>query len=746
MGMKGSLCFPTRVRTKTHFLLALSATVFLARCSCAQKNTECDDGIFCNGQETFIDSRCTAGTPPSCDDAMACTEDLCDTAVDACVHRPDHALCQDGSFCNGAETCDAELGCLAADSVDCDDSIACTEDFCDEEAGGCLNVPDNGPCDDGLWCNGAETCDPGVGCLAGSTAACDDGVACTVDTCDEPSRSCLNIPSGSLCDDDLFCTTNERCDPLLGCLSDELSCDDSIECTLDSCDEEADVCLHVPDHSACEAGGICSVGFCDLEAGCIQAQAPDGISCDVSDPAMICIDGACESRHCGDGYAEPLDSGFPAEECDDGDGEDLDGCTTLCRSLDFQVNTTEERAQRIPAAAVLEDGSFVIAFEDVTSTSPAHTDVRLRRFDRRGTPADDEDVIMSSTSTGMQLAPSMVALPGGGFAATWADNSAHGAEQYEIKLRNFNASGVPLTEVAASGSALRYRTEPRLEYLPTSDLILVMWEDFTTIEGQLMMRRFDADGLAVDADEWEVPTDPLIHRSQPAASETPDGGFVLVWTGSDDGVTTKVFSRLFDVTSLPVSDMVEIPSASCGLNYAASVALVGDPGEQKFVVVWERVCSGSSDSQIAATLLDPAALEPVSEPVTVSSASIEGFSPVLLAGRLLAKTPGSMDPPTERWVAAFVWAGQNDPLRDTDGPYDIYGRRYILEAGSLVVFDPEPLLMTTTLRFEQSEPAGAINAAGNLVLAWTDRSNTGTDRSSSSVRGRYLPNGWLLLE
>jgi hypothetical protein len=47
-------------------------------------------------------------------------------------------------------------------------------------------------CDDGVFCNGVETCSAGH-CVA-RRVACDDGVACTVDECNEGSRSCVSHP------------------------------------------------------------------------------------------------------------------------------------------------------------------------------------------------------------------------------------------------------------------------------------------------------------------------------------------------------------------------------------------------------------------------------------------------------------------------------------------------------------------------------------------------------------------------
>ena len=47
-----------------------------------------------------------------------------------------------------------------------------------------LGCSSDADCDDGLFCNGAETCDTGTGeCLPGTPVDCDDGVGCTVDAC-----------------------------------------------------------------------------------------------------------------------------------------------------------------------------------------------------------------------------------------------------------------------------------------------------------------------------------------------------------------------------------------------------------------------------------------------------------------------------------------------------------------------------------------------------------------------------------
>ncbi len=138
-----------------------SGNLFYPDCT---DDMQCDDGVFCNGGEfcdTGATGQCQPGTPPDCDDGVACTTDMCDTATDMCVNTPDDAQCDDGAFCNGVETCDPNNDCQAGTPVDCDDGDICTDDSCNEQTDQCDNIfdPDNDPS-----CNGAPTV-PGAGLL-----------------------------------------------------------------------------------------------------------------------------------------------------------------------------------------------------------------------------------------------------------------------------------------------------------------------------------------------------------------------------------------------------------------------------------------------------------------------------------------------------------------------------------------------------------------------------------------------------
>jgi hypothetical protein len=112
-----------------------------------------------------------------------------------------------------------EAGKPCMSDSDCEDHVPCTRDSCDPTTKRCINDPDDIACDDGVFCNGAERCDPQIGCVSSPPPQCDDGVACTHDSCDEGRAACAHQP------DDALCPLSHGCDRVLGCQARALAQD-----------------------------------------------------------------------------------------------------------------------------------------------------------------------------------------------------------------------------------------------------------------------------------------------------------------------------------------------------------------------------------------------------------------------------------------------------------------------------------------------------------------------------------------
>lgn len=112
---------------------------------------------------------------------------------------------------------------------------------CGDACGGlCFSDAD---CQDGLFCNGAESCDLAIGqCLSGNAPSCDDGAPCTADRCDAVLDVCVNsAPSDSetAAGPDGVCGTADDNEDLFG--ADGI-CDTADDGTGDGICDAADNC------------------------------------------------------------------------------------------------------------------------------------------------------------------------------------------------------------------------------------------------------------------------------------------------------------------------------------------------------------------------------------------------------------------------------------------------------------------------------------------------------------------------
>jgi hypothetical protein len=112
--------------------------------------------------------------------------------------------CESGSLYPIEATATIYQPCSA--DVDCDDNNLCTEEYCDEVTGRCVFrvLADGSSCDNGIFCDGTETCAGGA-CLNGTPVDCPgDGLFCTgTESCDEDADQCVS--SGNPCGDGQFC-------------------------------------------------------------------------------------------------------------------------------------------------------------------------------------------------------------------------------------------------------------------------------------------------------------------------------------------------------------------------------------------------------------------------------------------------------------------------------------------------------------------------------------------------------------
>ena len=288
----------------------------------------CDDNSACTVNDVCVNGLCV-GTEIDCDDELVCTLDSCDNGQ--CIHTIAPGYCFIDGACYTANSANPNNVCLK-----CNPTVAQR-----------IWAFNNGAaCDDGDACTKDDVC--GLGNCVGQHYDCDDYKECTIDSCDgdgnctheiadgyclidgacvaafEPHallacKACLPLISKtewsdltSPCDDGDACTKNDVCQNGF-CVGQPYTCDDQLDCTVDSCDGQGG-CLNVTMNNSCLIEGVCY----------------DAQTLNPANNCLICLPGMSQSTW-------QYNDGRP---CDDNDL-----CTTsdkcfagTCRGLPYECN------------------------------------------------------------------------------------------------------------------------------------------------------------------------------------------------------------------------------------------------------------------------------------------------------------------------------------------------------------------------------------------------------------------------
>lgn len=326
-----------------------------------QNNTApCNDGNGCTTGDRCAGGIC-AGTPLSCDDGNPCTDDSCNAALGSCVHHDNIRPCDDGQLCTRDDTC-RNGRCTGTPYLPpvCDDSNACTDNACDPQAnggrGGCVITNNTAPCDDGQFCTRDDLCRDGR--CTGTPylpPACDDSNVCTDNACDPAANGgrggCVITDNNAPCDDGLFCTGADRCSGGQCSSGPPRDCSDGNLCTIDACDEGAATCRHTGDPSkagqSCDDLSLCTSGdVCDASGTCsgtpiVCDDGDDVCTADSCNPATGCVftvvveSPRCMS--CVDGVDNDGDGSIDAQDCK---------CNLLCETFEYAVVAQRDSTRR----------------------------------------------------------------------------------------------------------------------------------------------------------------------------------------------------------------------------------------------------------------------------------------------------------------------------------------------------------------------------------------------------------------
>lgn len=272
----------------------------------------------------------------------------------------------------------------------------------------------------------------------------------------------------------------------------------------------------------------------------------------------------------------------------DPDGRPLSG--------EFQVNDVTDLKQQDPAAAMLPDGSFAIAWAHEAGDVADAFDVRLKLYDENGDDLTGE-IPVNAVTAGTQWRPKVALAEDGAALVVWEDQGVAGTT---VMGRRFAADGAPEgAAVDLAGGGGGGGSEPDLAALPDGRGVLVFAGSAGYgAEGVTAQR---LDGLSPVGVPVAVSLEATASYPFPRVALGPDGQFVVTWAGhADVDSDYDVCARAFDPEGVALTPELAVNEATAGFQQYPAVAI--SPGGTRFVVAWESSEGGAAQNEILAKI------------------------------------------------------------------------------------------------------------------------------------------------
>jgi hypothetical protein len=280
------------------------------------------------------------------------------------------------------------------------------------------------------------------------------------------------------------------------------------------------------------------------------------------------------------GQDDPLDSSFTT-----GYGIFAQRFDAASNALagEFQVNTFTTGSQRHAALASDAAGNFLVAWGG-NGTGDSYG-VFARRYDAAGGPLGGEFPVNSFT-TGTQRVPAAAMDDDGDFVVVWA-GSAQDGDGSGIFAQRYDPAGNPLgSELPVNTVTTNNQGDPAVAMNADGDFVVVWQSGLQDGDGYgIFARRFDAAGSPLDSPEFQVNTFTTGDQELPAVAMDADGDFAVTWQSyAQDGDDLGVFARRFDAAGAALGGEFPVNSFTTGAQSNPALAMDAD-GD--FVVAWD---------------------------------------------------------------------------------------------------------------------------------------------------------------
>ncbi len=393
----------------------------------------------------------------------------------------------------------------------------------------------------------------------------------------------------------------------------------------------------------------------------------------------------------------------------------------------FLVHQTTSFAQKQGRVAMDPEGDLIAV---VWAASAPDYAIMLRLFDGGGAPLTNEILVNPNLNIYIQDEPSVAVDEGGNVLVCWSDRHGYDGDGMGVYARVFHGAGVPWgPEFLVSTQWQQSQWEPFCKGRPGGGFV-IGWTGKD--DGDSYLRLFGPTGTAQGP---EIPVNTYTNNAQtdPEPSVARNGTLFASWIdfGGNGGAgnLTNIFARTFDAAGVPQQPVEFLVNGNTLPGEQREPKNCAD-GLGRFLVTWEDRQLDAGGIDIMARRFDTTGspLGPEFQ-VNTSSAGDQVF-PELAAD----------------WVGNFVIAWEDHAL---PGNADIRARRYDAQGQPLGA----DFLVTSVSAGDQGFPGVAMDWAGEqIAVCYTTPGDAGDEalqlyRFSPITRvGAASPGGTFALQ
>ena len=237
----------------------------------------------------------------------------------------------------------------------------------------------------------------------------------------------------------------------------------------------------------------------------------------------------------------------------------------------FRVNTTTSGDQLKPAVAMAQDGSFIIAWQSVDTTSSSvnelnYTDILAQRYSANGVALGSEFRVNNQTGLD-QRDPTIAINANGEFAIGWI--SDHPAlsnpldTEKSIFLQWYNAQGVSVGDEVLVHRFVKDGQEAPALGIDKSGRVVVAYQSINQDGNSwgVFARRFNRDKTPIDRSEFVVNETRMGPQRYVGVGVDETGRFVITWQSNSheqEGSSWDVYSRQYAFDGKPEGGEISV--------------------------------------------------------------------------------------------------------------------------------------------------------------------------------------------